>query len=241
MTTASATGPPISVIVPLYELAPFIAEALQSILDQDYEPLEIIVVDDGSSDGGDNIAAAFGPPVRLVRQAHGGIGKARNHGLRLATGDLVAFLDADDQYAPGKLTRQVSILQADRSVDLVSGAVSEFIAHDLRPNERVALRTPVSARPARHVGTMLVRREALERVGSFDESLRRSEALDWFLRVDECGLTILQVPEVVLLRRLHSSNTGLRERGQEGEYARVLKATLDRRRSRSSRCAGCKP
>ena len=234
MTPASAPRPSVSVVVPLFDGAPFIAEALQSILDQDYEPLEIIVVDDGSSDGGDDVAAAFGPPLRLVRQAHGGIGKARNHGLRLATGDLVAFLDADDRYAPGKLTRQVSILQADHSVDLVFGAVSEFIAGDLQASNRTALREPVSARPARLFGTMLARIEALERVGSFDESLRRSEALDWFLRVDECGLTIRQVPEVVLLRRLHSSNNGLRERGQEGEYARVLKATLDRRRSRSS-------
>src|SRR5213079_1525277 len=135
--------------------------------------------------------------------------------------------DADDCYAPGKLTRQASILEVDPSVDLVFGAVSEFIEGDLQANERAALRVPVSARPARLIGTVLVRREALERVGPFEESLRRSESLDWFIRTEECGLTIRQMPEVVLLRRLHNSNNGLRERGQEAEYARVLKAALD--------------
>src|SRR5213076_1125987 len=141
----------VSVVVPLFDGAAFIAEALQSILGQNYAPLEIIVVDNGSNDDGGDVAAAFGPPVRRVHQAHGEVGKARNHGVQLATGDLIGFLDADDRYAPGKLLRQASILELDPSVDLVSGAVSEFIADDLQANERAALRTPVSARPARHL------------------------------------------------------------------------------------------
>jgi glycosyltransferase involved in cell wall biosynthesis len=234
MTTEPDTGPMVSVVVPLFEGAPFIAEALRSILEQGYEPLEVIVVDDGSSDGGGDLAAAFGPPVRRVRQARGGTGSARNHGVRLATADLLGFLDADDRYAPGKLTRQVAILEADPQVDMVSGAVSEFVEEGLRPTDRAALRAPVRARPARLTGTILVRKEAFERVGFFAEGMRRGEGLDWFLRVDECGLTVRRMPEIVLMRRLHSSNTGIRERGQEGEYARILKAALDRRRARPS-------
>lgn len=227
--------PLVSVVVPLFNAAPYVRAAIESVIEQDYRPVEIVVVDDGSTDAGVDLVVetmARAPGVLLLAgQPHRGAGAARNHGIQLANGELLAFLDADDVWTPSSLRSRVEAMAADPDADLVCGWMSEFVSPGLSPEALARLRAPVSERSARHAGTMLVRRGAFERVGPFDEAARRGDLLDWFLRADEAGLTMREVAVTVLRRRLHAANTGVREAGQEGDYARTLKAALDRRRA----------
>jgi hypothetical protein len=151
--------------------------------------------------------------------------------VSLSRGQILAFLDADDLFAPGSLDRRLGRLASDPSLDLVYGRLTEFASGDDGSQVASCRSVPAAAKPARSPGTMMICRSAFDRVGPFAEDLRRSETLEWFLRADEQGLVSCPLDEVVLLRRIHDTNNSKRESGQEGEYAHVLKAALDRRRS----------
>lgn len=116
------TGAPlVSVIMPAYNARPYIAEAMQSVLSQDYPNIELIVVDDGSVDGSAECAKMFGDRVKVIRQANAGVAAARNKGLDEAKGELIAFLDADDVWLPGKISAQVEYLRQHPETAVVYG------------------------------------------------------------------------------------------------------------------------
>ena len=217
----------ISVIVPAHNAAPYLAEAIDSIRAQAYGNLEIVVVDDGSTDATAEVAAAEG--VRLLRQPQGGAGAARNAGLELARGDLLAFLDADDLWTEGKLRAQLRALAAQPHVDLVFGHVEHFISPEIDA-VKAGLYCPPGKHPAYLVGCLLARASAFRRVGNFREDLRVGEFVDWLARAEELGLRSHIPDETVLRRRIHSTNLGLTRRDSSRDYAVVLKAALDRRR-----------
>ena len=104
-------APAISVIIPTYNRANSVGKAIQSVLDQTFKDLEIIVVDDGSTDDSAPVLAAFGDRIRLIQQANRGVSGARNTGVRAATGKWIAFLDSDDQWHSSKLEKQLDALQ----------------------------------------------------------------------------------------------------------------------------------
>jgi glycosyltransferase involved in cell wall biosynthesis len=220
----------VSVVIPLFEQARYVGEAIESVLAQTRPVFELIVVDDGSSDGGADVAAAYGSNVHVVRRPHSGIGATRNHGARLATGDLLSFLDADDVLPIDRFERQVGYLETFPEVDGVFGAVDEFADGERVAGERL-MRAPRAAQVARLPSTMLLRRSAFDRVGPYDENLKRSEGIEWLARSDDAGVVLRPVDAVVLHRRLHGKNNGMRELDSLGEYARTLKAVLDRRRA----------
>ena len=219
---ASPVLPLVSVVVPVYNAERYLGEALQSVLDQQQALLELIVVDDGSSDGSRQVAARLGSAARCVEQAHAGAAAARNHGARLASGNYLAFLDADDQFTPGKLAAQLHALQADRGLDMVFGHVRQF-RDGTAPGQG-------NGTPAKLPGSLLIRRSSFDRVGAFRAELRVGEFVDWYLRASEAGLQSRTLPRVVLERRLHDDNLGLRERAARVDYVRALKDSLDRRR-----------
>lgn len=217
----------ISVIVPLYNARPYVAEAIDSILSQTRPAEEVLIVDDGSTDGGGAVVMAYGPPVRLVAQAHAGPATALNLALRQVTGEGVAFLDADDLWTAEKLERQAAILLADEKLDGVMGHVQQF-------------RTPASGQDvgelsARQPGvsriTLLVRRGVFERFGMFDSTLSTADFVPWYSRAVALGMKTIVMPDVVAYRRLHNTNTGiLRRNEQQQENLLGLKRALDLRR-----------
>jgi len=221
----------VSVIVPVRDGERYLAEALGSILAQTHAPAEVIVVDDGSTDDTAGVAAGFGAPVRLVEQAPAGVSAAMNHGLGEATGALVASLDADDLWVADKLALQVAALEADQSLDIVFGYAEPFVSPDLSPAERATLAVPAGPLPGWSKGSMLARRAALDRVGPFDEALRLGDFVDWHARAVDAGLRMQMLPEVVLRRRLHATNTGRGAVEARVDYARVARAALHRRRA----------
>jgi glycosyltransferase involved in cell wall biosynthesis len=229
------TSPLISVMIGAYNAAPYLGESIESVIHQTYRPLELIVVDDGSDDGTGDVARSFGDALTYVRQENAGNGAARNRALREAQGELFAFLDADDRFTPQKLERQWAALAADPSLQLVFGHVQEFVSPELTQDERAEVRPPAPGpMPWTAPNLMLIRRDAFERVGPFAEDVRVGVTVDWYARALEQGLRSVVLPDVVLERRLHLSNNGLRERDSRHQYLHVLKRSLDRRREQEA-------
>jgi glycosyltransferase involved in cell wall biosynthesis len=222
------SNPTVSVVIPLFDPGRFVGDALESVLAQDPAPVEIIVVDDGSTDEGPAVVAGFGPPVRLITQQHRGIAAARNRGVAGASGEYLAFLDDDDRMAAGSLRARVAILERDPDLDGVFGEVEEFADPAFGG---AGVRRPRGRRWARMAGTLVIRRRAFSRVGPFRQDATRAEFVDWAIRAADCGLRFGVAPVLALHRRLHRDSTGMRERGQEAAYARAIKRSLDRRRA----------
>jgi glycosyltransferase involved in cell wall biosynthesis len=190
----------------------------------------VVVVDDGSEDDTCTVARSFGDGIRFVQQSHSGAGAARNAAVGLARGDLFAFLDADDRFLPEKLRHQLAALHADTDLDMVFGYVREFVSPELPVEVRAAVRPPTPPSAWKSANLMLIRRGSFERVGPFATDLRVAETVDWYARATEAGLTELTLPEVVLERRLHGMNSGIRERDARSDYLHVVRASMERRR-----------
>jgi glycosyltransferase involved in cell wall biosynthesis len=221
----------VSTVVPARDAEAYLGEAIESVLNQTLPVAEVIVVDDGSTDATAHIADGFGNPVRCVRQAASGVGAALNRGVEEASGALLAFLDADDLWTAEKNEIQVRALSGNGALDMVFGHVRHFYSPELRAAERERLVLPVGLAPGFLKGTMLVRREAFRRVGDFATQWRTGDFVDWYARALDAGLTGAMLPDAVLSRRLHRNNTGVQTPAVSGDYVRVLKAILDRRRT----------
>jgi glycosyltransferase involved in cell wall biosynthesis len=224
----------VSVIVPVFDGDRYLAMAIDSALAQTHRPLEIIVIDDGSTDESASIAQAYAKRelnVHYFHQSHRGIGAARNRGIAHAKGCYLAFLDADDLWCADKLTLQLAAFDRHPEVDLVFGHVTQFVSSELSDEQKHELRCPSDPMPGYLATTMLVPREVFHRVGLFETSLRVGEFLHWYLHAMELQLGTIMLPDVVMRRRIHTSNQGRRERDARTDYAHVLKAALDRRRA----------
>lgn len=202
-----------SVIMPAYRAAPFVNEALESALGQDYPRVEVIVVDDGSDDATAQLAAEY--PVRLLRQAHRGPAAARNAGLRVARGAYVTIHDADDVWPPDRLSIQIEHLEAHPELGIVLG-LTEFFLHPGQP--RPAHFSPLmeGRLVPGHASTMLARRNVFQQVGEFDETLQLSEDIDWLARAKDAGVKSETVERMLLRYRMHAENTSRHvDRNQE--------------------------
>jgi glycosyltransferase involved in cell wall biosynthesis len=218
----------ISVVMPCYNAAAYIRDALESALAQAMPVNEIVVVDDGSTDDSVGIVRSFGDRVRLLVQHNQGASAARNRGIAAACGTLVAFLDADDLWLPHSVATLHAALTP--GVDAAVGVVQAFISEDLDPAEGARRQLPV-VRVARMPGALLIRRAAFDRVGPLDPALRMGELMDWFARFDACGLTMAECETVVLRRRIHATNTVYQREQTHAHYLASLRQNLARRRA----------
>ncbi len=225
----SADRPEVSVVVPFFQAGRYLDETLRSIEAQTAPADELVLVDDGSTDDGPAIAARHAPPARVVTQPNRGIGAARNAALAHATGRLVAFCDADDLWEPTKLERQLALLRDRPELAAVLCGVQEFISPELDPAV-TGLREVRRRDQAVASSALVVRREVLDLVGPFDEELTVGEWFDWYARLRDVGRPMAWVDEVLVHRRLHDANNGLRQRQSRSEYLHALAAHLARNR-----------
>lgn len=224
-------NPLISVIVPTYNRADYIAEAVESALAQTYAPLELIVVDDGSTDNTPVVLATYVDRLAYIRQENRGIGAARNAGVARSAGEFVAFLDDDDRWLPDKLRLQMEAFREAPDLDAVYGHAEQFISPELDARSAARLRRfPGKAQPAPIACALLIRREGFDRVGPFDEALRIGVDMDWYARLCESGLKTAMLDQILYRRRLHRSNVNLTHAHEQSERLKVLKMALDRRR-----------
>ena len=222
----------ISCIIPVYNGELYLQEALESILAQTYRPLEIIVVDDGSTDGTAALVAGYGDKLRYLFQPNAGTAAACNLGITAADGDFVAFLAADDLWHPEKLSRQISRFQVRPDLDLCVTHVQNFWIPELKEeSEQFRHHRIAQPLPGYVPQALLARRALFETVGTFNTSLRHADSTDWFLRANDHGAVVELLLDVLVYRRLHPSNLSRRmASASRQEYVELLKATLDRRR-----------
>ncbi len=230
--TEPKQNPLVSVIIPVFNGARYIGEAIHSVLAQTHSAIELIVIDDGSTDGTPGIAQSFGDRVSYQAQPNCGSGAARNRGVKLAQGEFLAFLDADDLWLPDKLERQLAVFASQPEIEAVSGMVEQFVSPELchQLPQSPELKTPM---PGAIPSAIAIRRAALARVGEFATQWKVGEFADWYARALETGLRIEMLPAIVARRRLHLDNQGVRHQREVSAYAQILKQSLDRRRAQS--------
>lgn len=222
------TQPSISVVIPVYNGMTYLAAALDSVFSQTYLPSEVIVIDDGSTDGTAQVVAQY-PRVKYFYQANQGASVSRNQGISLAQGDYIAFLDADDLWLPDKLALQIAVLQK-TPADLVLGHMSQFISPELPAEVQAKLVCPIEPNPGYSASVALIKREIFARVGLFDPQWRMGEFIDWYTKAVEQGISVLMLKEIVAKRRLHKTNMGITQQADRRDYLRIIKDKLNRQR-----------
>jgi glycosyltransferase involved in cell wall biosynthesis len=223
--------PSISCIVPVYNSEAYLAQALDSILAQTLPVSQIIIVDDGSTDATPTVAAAYGHHIRYIRQENQGPAGARNTGLQVASGDFLAFLDADDIWHPEKLERQMSALEADPEAGICIVHVQNFWIEALA-QERARLEGHPFTRPAPGYvcQALLARRSVFDQIGFFDRTLRIGEDTDWFTRVQGAGIRKVVLPDVLVNRRIHGKNISFEMYSSQDARAALLENVIRHRK-----------
>ena len=223
--------PRVSIIMPAYNRAEFIGDGVRSLQTQPGIEPEIIVVDDGSSDGSDAIVeaiAAADTRVELVRQRHKGVAAARNTGLSRATGEFVSFLDSDDICAPGKIIRQVRKLAPRVDVTGVVGHRIYFtdIGPDLlpRPGSRWDRKLDIC------LASAVFRRDVFDRYDGFDEALTFGEDIDFYFRLFEDDAKFIIEMETAIYYRRHANNMTNDETAMHRACLRAYHNSIERRR-----------
>jgi len=219
--------PKVSCIIPVHNGAAFISQAIESVLCQHGAELQLLVIDDGSTDGSGDIAATF-PGVTVHSRPRGGVAAARNDGLNLATGEFIAFLDADDLWLPGKLAAQLGTIgDADYAITNVRH-VKTGVDGRLPPDNGKA---DGEEKLGLLMQCILSRRTAFDRVGQFDTRTTTRADQDWFLRAEEAGLKRVTVDEVLTIRRIHGGNHSLlNSKHVHADFLAIAKRALDRKR-----------
>jgi glycosyltransferase involved in cell wall biosynthesis len=221
---------PISCVIPAYNAERYLREAAESALRQSLPPCEIVIVDDGSTDGTADLAATLGNPIRLIRQARRGAAAARNAAVAASTGELVAFLDADDVWEPDKLRLQMELLRSCSGPAIVSAHTRNFWAEGLRAQEE-RFRDQWVSRPHASVNasSMLLSRSLFDRIGGFDPALTHGELADWLHRARAAGAGFAVHPAVLVRRRIHDANKS-RAAAKRDQFFTALKAVIDANR-----------
>jgi glycosyltransferase involved in cell wall biosynthesis len=219
----------VSVIMPAFNAEKYIAEAIHSVLQQTSPAKEIIIVDDGSTDGTREIVEKYSA-IRYVHQSNAGVAAALNRGCLLATSNHIAFISADDLWHPDKLQKQTERL-SESPHSLVFGHMMNFVSPDLTPSEAANTSCPKDPMPAYSAGTLLTRIETLNKVGLFNPDFEVGEFVDWYGRAKDLQIDVVMLDDVVSLRRVHNTNHSKTAIRNHKSYAPVLKAMLDRRRA----------
>lgn len=224
-----APTPLISVVIPCHNGAHFLPQAVASILAQDHPKLEIIVVDDGSTDDLATTIRDLPVEVRLLRQDNGGPAAARNTGIRAASADIIAFLDVDDLWPPDKLAVSLAWLAAHPGTDAVTGQAQLMEAAGTA-DDYCFVGSP-SDSFAHYIGAALFRRRAFSKGGLFDPLLRFGEDIDWFANAAHAGLVVDRLDMVTLHVRRHAANSTRDLNGVELSPVRLIRNALDRKRA----------
>ncbi|MFO7570005.1 MAG: glycosyltransferase family A protein [Smithellaceae bacterium] len=225
----------ISVVIPVYNGEKYLDEALHSVLNQSVKPFEILVVDDCSTDTTAEIARCYADRIRYIkREKNGGAAAARNDGIKSATGDYIAFLDADDCWEKNKIELQLREIKNTDAPDMIFGMISHFFSPETDDSFRRKYHCPEEPVKGLHAGTMLIKREKFLSVGYFDSAFSTGEFIDWYQRALDAGMKTAILPDVLMCRRIHPLNHGIVNKNQNDDYARIAKEAIIHRRKKKN-------
>lgn len=215
-----------SVIIPVYNGERYLAEAIESALAQTYQPMEVIVVDDGSTDGSGDIARSF-EEVRYIHQENQGVAAARNRALAAARGEFMTFLDADDIWLPRKLEVQIDYLLKHPECDLVFSHVEPFIDSEVAlPSE---ILSQLLADEKFNMITMATRISLFEQVGGFDASYAIGSDFEWVTRARDMGFNLDILPDILGRRRVHDTNISYDHESRRANMFKMMRASIHRK------------
>lgn len=231
-------GPLVSVVIPVYNGERYLRAALDSVLGQTHPAVEVVAVNDGSTDGSDAILTEYSERIHVVRQANAGVGQARNAGIRAAAGEFIAFLDQDDWWLPEKLQKQLPLFAADSAVGLVHAPVFYFDnaaghpVEPLNPHARPELLTGdcleqlLLCNGIRN-SSVVVRRSVLDQVGDCSPEIAGNTVQDYdlWLRIARVS-RLAYVPEELSYFRLHPGQGMKNHRQMLTEELRLLRRML---------------
>jgi len=207
------TLPKVSIIIPAYNQARFVAQTVDSALAQTWPEIEVIVVNDGSTDNTADILAGYGERIRLIHQENRGLAGARNTGVKAACGDYLLFLDSDDLIPNAKVEHHLKFLAENPDFDLVYSGwqyIDETgapLVGQMRPGKQGTLLTELLFGDFYCIpGAVVIRRKVLEQVGLFDETLRAEEDTDMWLRAVYAGYRFGYIDELLFQYRIHSAS-----------------------------------
>lgn len=218
--------------MPVFNTEKYVKEAIESVFSQTYKNIELICIDDGSTDNSLLILESFSNKIVLLSNRNNcGVSEARNKGIRVAKGKFLAFLDADDIWENNKLEVQMNQFDSDINLDVSFSYMKCFISPELSEEVKTLRYCPLGNNPGHIPSTAIVRKTSFEKVGYFDSRWKVGEFIDWLVKAKEIGLNIETVNDVLLLRRIHKTNIGVREReAGRSDYLKIVKEALDRKR-----------
>jgi glycosyltransferase involved in cell wall biosynthesis len=230
----------VSCIIPAYNCERFLAEAVESILAQSYPVHEVIIVDDGSTDGtgalAEELMAQNKGRIQVLSQKNQGTGSARNAGMRVASGHMITFLDADDLWYSEKTARQIERFWARPELGISVTHIQNFWMDEVA-EERKQYRNEGRAQPLPGyvMPTAMVRRSVFEQIGLLNATLRHSDSAEWFMRAKKAKIIDELIGDVLVSRRLHLHNS-TRQTGNESreEFLRLLQSMRKQQRMDST-------
>jgi glycosyltransferase involved in cell wall biosynthesis len=226
--TAFAAGL-VSCVIPVYNGEHYLTAALDSVFAQTHRPIEVIVVDDGSTDGSARLLDRYGDRLVRLARANGGPAAARNDGVARATGEFLAFLDCDDLWVPGRLAAALARLRARPEIGYCACHVENFVSPELDRTRETP--EPGSVLPGFVFSAMLIRHATFREMGPLDASLAHSDSVEWVLRAESAGVKRELMPETLVRRRVHDGNWSQRRfEDSHDEFLAIVKARLDERK-----------
>lgn len=222
-------NPLVSVIIPVYNGEAFLSETLESVLSQDYPAIEVIVIDDGSSDGSAAILKGFATQLTLIKQPNKGVAASRNTGMAAANGRYLAFIDQDDLWLPEKTRLQVQLLEAHPEIDYVLSRQHFFLQQG---TQRPSWFKPDLLR-GDHTGyvpgAFLGRKAVFEKVGGFDTHYRSGgDDMAWFFKAKDMQIPMMHMPEPLLLKRVHGGNASGNVKAIHKEFLHIVRQSISR-------------
>lgn len=225
----------VSVIIPVYNGAKFIGETLNSVFDQTYPNIEIIVADDGSTDNTAEIVQSH-PNVHYIYQENQGVSVARNAAISVANGEFIAFIDADDLWKPDKLQRQIAFMRENSSCRISATKALNF----LEPDTQLPLwiQNDPEWKIVKHAipSTMVVHTSVFEEVGLFSPKYRSSEDVEWIWRAKDAGLDISVMDDILTLRRYHGTNLSwITKKNDKAHLMKIIRESVARQTDQPDR------
>ncbi len=217
----------VSVIIPVFNQKQYIVETIESALNQTRAPLEIIIVDDGSTDGlEEQIRTLSIPSLQYCYQAHQGAGAARNKGVDRAKGHWLAFLDADDVWTSQKIELQLACAKKNNT-NIIFSNIQQFITPEYCVGRLAELTIKNEVMPGYCASTLLIEKAVFQQIGYFDSDYKLGEFIAWYMLMRKNHFHSCLLDEILVHRRIHRNNSSAKNKSARQDYLHLLHAAIN--------------